>query len=296
MIAEGLQKLFDLTKERTPRFMEIKTPIGNVPFLTYPGDGGSEASVDVRALAERWLRTPLDIDESVSIHTVSSFVEIVDRHRDEASVIFVRAAPDPSMVAIIDYHEKSGAARNLRHRIVYEFPFSPEWLRWAAHNGTRKSIAEFAAFIEDNIQDIADPDDTAIELATLLSTKPATPNAMLSLSRGLELHINHAIKEIRNLTTGEVSIQFDEEHTDAYGGPIKIPGVFSIRIPLFEGSEPINVPVRLRYARHNNSIAWTYHLWRQNETVRHAIAGAVSEVQAALPDIAIYWGEAPEKY
>ena len=248
-------------------------------------DRQSGALRGVKELVEQWRLSPDRKTGTAQVNTLESFIDLTNRHATEHSVIFGDTDwQKPSLTAIIDYHEdaKAGYADNGKHRIHYAFPLSLEWQAWLKMNGKPMTQGEFAEFIEDHIADLAAPDTLEDEdFAEKFSTKVAYPNEMKQLSLGLQINAESRAKSIVKLQSGEGEVTWEEEHRDAKGDKIKVPGIFIINIPPFFLGAPCRIPVRLRYRLVAGSITWIFQLFRPDmyitEQVRRDLERAASD-------------------
>jgi uncharacterized protein YfdQ (DUF2303 family) len=226
----------------------------------------------------------------------------------------------PKLQAIFNYHESQACAPGLvpgfgDHRAVYEFPLSEAWEAWAALDGAKVDQITFAAFLEDRIMDVIPPppiftgaapdhttsigsdsaapplapggdfgprsaDEELARMLHLLGGRIAGPNTMLELSRGLELTATMVMKEKRNLGSGEDVFAFEEVHSDGSGKPVKVPQLFLIEIPVFEGGERHQIAVRLRYRLAGGKVTWFFQRARVKETFDLAIRTVAAKAQA----------------
>lgn len=211
---------------------------------------------------------------TASAQTVDTFIALVNRHKTADSVVFADSNwRRPSFTAVIDYHRvECTEPDNLRHRIAYSFPLSDEWQIWLKGNRERMTQADFAAFLEDRVADLASPLDTErTELERLFQTKIAAPNELITFSRGLEVMVEAKVKNVVTLQSGEGQIVYDEVHKDAAGNKVIVPGLFMLRIPIFFMGEPVRVPVRLRYRASSGDIVWFYDIYRPDTFVTERI-------------------------
>ena len=149
-------------------------------------------------------------------------------------------------------------------------------------NGPKHAMSQedFAWFLEDRIPDLSSPtDEEVIRFEQDFATTVATPNQIVQLSRGLQVHVGQKVKAFKTLQTGEAQIAFEEEHTDAAGKPLKVPGIFVLSIAPFFMGEKIRVPVRLRYRpAGEKGVVWFYEIYRPDlaitEHVRTTLADA----------------------
>ncbi|MFZ5896778.1 MAG: DUF2303 family protein [Myxococcota bacterium] len=232
--------------------------------------------------------------------TLESLIAHANRFKDEDSALF--ASPDPGrprIVAVLDYHRQNaaGAPRFGDHRGEYNFPLSVPWLEWTANDGEFMPMADFAAFLEKNIEDVADPAaaaDTAQELADKLEVKLSSPSALLSAAKGLTVKVEQVVRNARNLSTGEVELVFEERHSDGAGaGKVNVPQAFLLGIPVFRGGDFFSLAARLRYRLHGGVVTFAYNLHRADRLFDHAFTEAC-ERAAKETSLPLFMG-APEK-
>ncbi len=193
------------------------------------------------------------------------------------------------------------------HRSEYQFPLSDEWKAWVGKNGQGMNQSEFAQFLEDHILDVLPPptqvvsiakriddgsaqrsaggdfgqksaDELLAELLINLGTEIAGPSRMMELSRGLEAFAGHKVEGKVDLQGGANRVVFVEEHKDATGQPLVIPGVFLIGIPVFERGAPYRIAVRLRYRIRSGAMTWFFEMHQHLKVFDHAFAEAARKV------------------
>jgi uncharacterized protein YfdQ (DUF2303 family) len=234
--------------------------------------------------------------------TLRSFVHLVNRFKDKESAIFAdNNAKAPKLLAVLNYNpaeteEQEGEARFGDHRVVYDFPVSVEWSAWTGKNGAEMSQADFAQFLEDRVMDVGNPAEalsTAKDFAAQLGITLASPQRLMELSRGLSIRVNSKFTQAVKLSSGEAQVGFEEAHEDEAGGPVKIPGGFAIRIPVFRDGEAFEIPVRLKYRPVGSTVLWSFTLQRVEKVWDLVIGEACASVEkdTALP---LYFGT-PEK-
>jgi uncharacterized protein YfdQ (DUF2303 family) len=226
---------------------------------------------------------------TAKVTTLESFVDLVNRHKTEDSVIFADTNwQSPSLTAVIDYHvaENGGEARYGKHRIHYAFPLSEEWRAWIAQNGEKMRQADFAQWIEDHIAELVAPNarETAYNEETF-GFKTAPPNELQQLSRGLQIKVETRIKSSVTLQSGEGEIIWEEEHRDNMGNRLVVPGMFMLSIAPFFMGDVCRIPVRLRYKAAGGAAVWSFHLYRPDIYITNQINAALTDAveKVALP-------------
>lgn len=125
--ASAVAAIANLAKESGLDVRFIEAPNDAVGVPKSPRDLRSEGRKRHRHqnLFDGWRTSPETKLGTAHVTTLSSFIELVERHKTEHSVIFANMDwQRPSLTAVIDYHKKEngGAADNGKHRIQYEFP------------------------------------------------------------------------------------------------------------------------------------------------------------------------------
>lgn len=237
----------------------------------------------VKSLAEEWRVAPPRRKGTAKVDTLRSFIELTNRHKDDHSVLFGKAQmPEPSLTAVLDYHQTDGGPRFGDHRIRYAFPLTDEFKAWMLKNGAPMEQADFAQFLEDHAAELAAPmDGERTTYEPLFKERFATPTELIMLSRHLEVNVGQRIKRQERLQSGERVVEFTSEHTDARGEKIDIPGVFMVSVPAFIDDAAVRIPARLRYRAGGQGVIWFYSLYRPDaflrEQVKHDLFDAANE-------------------
>ena len=278
------QVVADLVKGLVTQKIDIITHDGvTAPVMIASKPGGGFEIQSVKPHLDQYRTAPERRTGTAIMSTIGSFIEHVNRFRDDDSALFGDRDPiRPSLLAVLDYHCKTakGSPRFGLHRTSFSFPLSDEWKSWADVDGKKMSQSDFAEFIEDRISDIAPPPDFTGEITesdtklkefiTLLGGNVASPSKMVELSRGLSVHVGERVKQAVNLSSGEGQIQYESEHKDSEGAALKVPNLFLVAIPVFEGGDLYRIPVRLRYRAAAGQISWFFEMYRADKVFKHA--------------------------
>lgn len=257
----------------------------NVPLLVDHRKGGGVTSL--KDLIDKHRQEPARLLGTANTTTLQSFIDLVDRHKDAGSVVFAKTAwPEPSLTAVIDYHDLEHTPRWGNHRIRYTFPITDEFKVWIEKNGKPMEQADFAAFLEEHAAELSaayGPEQAEYE--TLFKEKFATPADLIALSRSLEVFVGARVKRQERLASGERTVEFVEEHTNTKGEKVDIPGIFMVAVPAFVDGETIRIPARLRYRIQSGSIMWFYQLYRWQFWLRDQVKNDLITVadKTALP-------------
>lgn len=84
--------------------------------------------------------------------------------------------------------------------------------------------------------------------------------------------------------SGEIAVEAKVEHLDETGGPIKVPNLFLIAIPIFENGPLYRMAVRLRY-RLRGGLSFSLSIYDPMTSARHAFDEAVQKAatETGLP-------------
>ncbi|WP_339112807.1 DUF2303 family protein [Thioclava sp. GXIMD2076] len=244
-------------------------------------------------LQRRGISTMLDL---------ASFIEWINRHKDEDSVIFGEISTTPSMTAVIDYNRAGPAEVNLdrdqrarhgQHRAHYKFPMSEEWKDWDKIDGEELTGPDMGEFIEAHAKDVLAPtpallgggevkedwENGFLEIATQLNGRFATYQRLNMLSREFTVNEVSNLSTSFNRDTGEQVIQFQDEHKDPNGQPISIPNLFIIAIPVFDGGPLYRIPVRFRYRKKGSNVVFIITMHEPKIALRNAVEEAFAETK-----------------
>lgn len=253
----------------------------SVPIL-FDHRANGQGLVALKEQIERYRLEPDRKRGKANATTLKSFIDLINRHKDEDSALFADANwPNPKLDAVIDYHAAKGGPRHCQHRVVYSFPVTDEFKAWIDRDGKPFTQTEFASFIEEHAAELASPFDTERnEFEALFRVAFATPTEMVTLSRGLQVNVEAQVKNHVTLQSGEGEIVFVEEHRSGTGEKIVVPGLFMVAVPAFLDGEPIRLPARLRYRVQGGKLSWHYQLYRWKFWLRDRVQKDLGEVQS----------------
>lgn len=242
-------------------------------------DRRAQAFRSIRPLIEEFRTAPPRRRGVAHADTLKSFIDLINRHKNKDSVIFGKTTwPEPQLTAVINYDREGIAARPGDHRIVYTFPLTEEFTTWVNTNAKPMGQAEFAAFLEEHAAELAAPlEAEAADYGRLFGETMATPSEIVALSRHLEVFVGAKAKQGVRLQSGERQVEFSEEHLNAKGEPVAIPGIFMVSVPAFVDGEAVRIPARLRYRIAGGEIRWFYQLYRWERFLREQVSRDLME-------------------
>jgi len=258
-----------------------------IPIIMAP-DGGYEmlSPETLDAFKDR----PSRRRGTATVTSLQSLIDHVKRFGDEDSAVFVcddRASP--SITAVLDYNRKDiddehGEYRHGLHRTFYRFPLSDEWKAWHARNAEMMTMPAFAAFLEDNVLDVAEIEAVPESAKRFVEMGGGEKNiadwSMLTkLAKGLAIFENSVVTEAVNLSSGEGQLTLGNAHdTEIEGVKVKVPTMFFIAIPIFREGAIYRLPVRLRYRKSGQGVVFWFELWRSDRAFTDAVQEAVEKV------------------
>lgn len=295
----------DAVKRQAPQVIEVTDPATDkkIPVLLKPTGNGAMEIAGLDGIVAQWRGQPVRRKGVANLVDLASFIAHVVRFKDGNSALFANPV-GPTITGMLDYHEAGdGKPRFGEHRAAYAFPVSREWKAWTAKNGEKMAQGDFAAFIEDRIQDVGDPpmDDTGgavkpsaddeklLAVARRVGARYGGPQRLLELSRGLAIKADVQASSAVTLQSGEGQVEFVEAHTDKTGARLSVPGLFVIQIPVFDAGPLYRLPVRLRYRLSAGRIVWFYELWHHDRAKDDAFREQC-ETAAKETDLPLFYG------
>lgn len=212
-------------------------------------------------------RLPPHVKASVTVDDRASITGLVNRFSD-ARTILLADYDAGTITARLDWHtsaEDDGAppaAQPDQHRVTLKMRPSEEFTRWSEMQGKLHPQAEFAAFLEENAEDIVDPE----------------PGRMIEISRDLEATQDVNFKAGNRLESGDRTFVYETE--TRVRGDVVIPREFKIEIPLYQGEDPVVLRCAFRFRIQPQGLSLGFE-WRRVEYQRQAyfaqIAHRISE-------------------
>lgn len=265
----------DLTNLAETLAREMKTPIeiisepgGNIKRLALPpGWQLIEKDDDTKLLL-----TPRRKLARVKLHDPLSFIDYTVRHGSLADTtiwcIANYKAGSVTFTAIINDHGEDELATGWRdHRATFCPEFSEEWSRWNTHNRKPFSQVEFAAFIEDNLKDIACVDGSA------------SGAQMLEMAIAFEANQDMRFKSAVRLQNGGVQMSFVQDDDAQTLQKMQAFDRFSLGMPVFWNGEPYRQDARLRYRVRDGKLAFWFELIRQDKVLEAATQTLISTIR-----------------
>jgi uncharacterized protein YfdQ (DUF2303 family) len=210
----------------------------------------------------------------VELYEHQSFIDYLNRFKITAQTVAFGVATETggSFKAILDYHDKQDAATPVaahwgEHICKLNLAATPEWTRWIAKNNSPFNQEQFAEFIEDNAQDLVQPD----------------AGALLDMVQFLEGKRNVTFKSGKNLRTGAIEFEYTETIAETTGRreeKAEFPGRMIVRLTPFVGQESVDITARLRFRiSDSGKVAFHYVLDRPFKVIEAAFNAIAAQIE-----------------
>lgn len=227
---DNIQAIIDAVRAGVPTSVVSETAARRAVFV--PGHGQHPSrieNIDLEAGAPK----PLRKRGHVKVFDAASFNIILTDNADagDISIYFDRTPERPSVVAVLNGNGKAGPGwSDFRAEIV--FRPTPQWAKWKAIDGKMLPQVQFAEFVEDNLEDVADPAGAVmLEIATYLEAVRT-----VNFRSGIRL------------TSGTIQFRHDQDDAAKVGaGTIEVPETIKLGIAPIFGLPSYVVPARFRY-------------------------------------------------
>lgn len=239
---------------------DLATEAARQPALIEAADGRkflvTPASMQVKEVLDdpygMIVPAPVRIKQAVTVQTVDSLVEYVNRFKTDNTVLFADIGAN-SILASVDYHGPKDAA-HLDHSAKLVLPMSEEWKTWTQISGRMHEQAEFARFLEENAPDVATP--TGAEL--------------LEVCRDLQAVRKADFKRVVRTAGDDERFEYTEStEASSKKGDVEVPTKFLLSIPVYFDRSPVSVPAFLRWRLNDGSLTLGIALHRA-EYIRQA--------------------------
>ncbi len=237
----------------------------DMPFVIIP-DGYAAENI------EHLLEDPCRKRGNVVVSDASSFCGYVKRHSGEGSMVYAdidQIAGIFALVAVINDHSPEFPGWK-DHTCTMSRKQSVEWQRWMSRDKKAMPQAEFAAWIEENLTDIASVDGMP------------SGSDMLGLALGFERTSEKRLKSRVNLQSGGFRLEYvDDEEKDTRTS-MEVFSRFAIGIPVFECAEAAyRIDARLKYRESGGKLSFWFELIRPDKAFRQAVDEEVASIAAA---------------
>lgn len=210
----------------------------------------------------------------------SSFIQYIKKHgNQDETVIYADVdyqASKYGLVGIINDHgTETPSWRD--HKLTLTPLQSLEWKRWTGANGTQMPQELFAAFLEDNIGDIA--------------TVDGMPNGtqMLEMALAFEANSDKRFKKHIDLQGGGAHLEYVDKADEETSVKMRLFERFTIGIPVFQGAtEGYPIEARLKFRTNNGELKFWYELVRPDRVFKTAVSAEIAKIFAATEFMVLF--------
>lgn len=227
---DNMQAIID-----TARAASAPTTLAEVPgykTVFIPGFGHERSRIETINLEEHYGR-PERKRGRVVVFDAASFNQVLADNADAGNIAiyFDRNPERPAVVGVLNDHGKAGPGWG-DFRVSIEFRPTPQWVKWKAIDGKMLSQVSFAEFVEDNLEDIAEP----------------AGSVMLEIATYLEAVRTVNFRSGIRLTSGAIQFRHDQDDQAKVGAnTLDVPETIVLGIAPIFGLPSYRVPARFRY-------------------------------------------------
>lgn len=215
----------------------------------------------------------------IQAENLESLVDYVNLHASYETAVFASLA-NANIEAVIDWNNPGQTVGGMaRHRCKLPIQYTPNWLAWFGINGKRIGQVAFAEFIEEHLNDVAEPAAaTLLEVVTTLSGK-----------RNVEF------KNAARLSNGDTAIQWEETTAAKAGqsGQLEIPSEITLQIPIFRGMEKettFKIRTLFRYRIDAGQLLFEIKMLGIEDIRDEAFAAVFGDLKDKLKDTSVFMG------
>ena len=236
------------------------------PFILVP-DGYKTEDL------EHLLPNPTRKTANISVTESDSFIFYTKKHGSlDECVIYAEVDYENGICVLVGVINDNGAdAPKWRdHRCTFMPKLSVEWSRWTKKNKSAMSQTDFAAWLEENLADVA--------------SVPNMPTGadILSMALGFEANSDKRLRSKINLQSGGVSLEFVDQENVETRTTMQFFERFTLGIPVFDGStSAYPLEARLKYRESGGKLSFWYELIRPDRVFKTAVVDDLQKIKDA---------------
>lgn len=205
------------------------------------------------------LPLPERVEQAPTFVDGDSLASYVQRNITSNSVMFASRAGQVCKV-VIDYHGADNTPAGCEHVATWTLEESEEFQAWNRWEGQLHSQAEFIQFLEENVQDVVEPDGASL----------------LELARDFSAIKNVNFKSSVRLDNGDRQFTYQDE--TAVSDQITVPTRLVLSLPIYEGEEQVTLECRFRYRMREGGLFLGYEFHRARPVLNAAFRAAITRV------------------
>lgn len=245
-----------------------QTTMGSTPYVVTP------EQFKVRDL-EHLLPAPMRKRAKVTMLDSASFITYTKKQGSlDTCNLYANVDYEKNfckIVAVINDHGSEKSQPDWRdHTATFKPELSFEWKRWAAQNKIAAEQADFAAFIEDNMGDIASVDGMP------------TGTDMLKMALEFEATSEKRFKKRIDLQTGGMQLEFVDKADEQTSTKLRLFERFTIGVPVFQNSNvayPLEARLKFRQKPGTDNLIFWFELIRPDRVFKEAVTEEIGNIQ-----------------
>ncbi len=256
--ANDMQAVIDAARQGAAQ--QVLDATAGVVFLPSRTNGGGQV-IDL----EEYQPKPRRKRGRVTVFDAASFNLVLRDNADagDIAIYFDRNPLKPSVVAVLNGNGPKGPGFG-DFRCAIEFRPTPQWVKWNALNGKLLPQVDFAEFLEENLEDVADPAGAL----------------MLEIATQLQVVRSVNFKSRVTLSSGAFVFQHDQDDTaKVSAGQIDVPQVFTLGIAPIFGLAAYRVPARFRYRIEDGKLRLGFKLQRVETMMEKIIGDVIQKIE-----------------
>ena len=244
------------------------TTHGGIPYVAVPNGYGIHD-------LEHLLPAPARKRAQVTTTDTDSFIYYTKQHGSPNNcTIYADIDSEVSrfnLVGVINDHGADANAPQWRdHRCLFNPAQAVEWKRWLGKNKATFTQADFAAWLEENLPDIA-----AVE-------GMPTGADILQMALGFEANAEKRLRSKINLQSGGVQFEFVDDEDKDTRTKMQVFERFTLGLPVFDGSNSAYpLEARLKYREREGKVAFWYELIRPDRVFKTAVTDELGRIKDA---------------
>lgn len=231
---------------------------GSMPYVLAPQD------YELRSL-EHLMPFPLRKRGKVTTTDSKGFIFYTAKHGNrDSSVIYADIDAEASkfnLVCVLNDHSGEADGQDWKdHLCIFTPTQAIEWRRWVGHDRKQFSQAEFAAWLEDNLADVATVDGMP------------TGADILQMSLGFEATADKRLRSKLNLQSGGTQFEYVDDEDKDTRTRMQVFERFTLGLPVFDGStSAYPIEARLKYREKDGRMIFWYELIRPDRVFKTAV-------------------------
>lgn len=220
-------------------------------------------------------RLPGFVRQRVVLDNRQSLITYANRFKLDQSILLANIDAN-QISARLDYHDETrpvddagdgvarieGIARHDAHIATLQLRESEPFKAWSEFNGELHSQMDFAAFLEENAEDVTAPDGASL----------------LEIVKDLQLVRDEKFAGRVDLTSGDLGLRFESDTKQVQ--TVHLPKTITLNMPIWAGEPAIDIVCRLRWRQLGGQAALGIEMKR----IEHIKLGLFGEIAAGIAE------------